>query len=312
MVDDVKALMKILLLYVPLPLFWALQDQQGSRWTFQAARMTGEVGSFTIKPDQMQVVNPLLIIVFIPLWDVLVYPLLHRCGIRRPLQKMTLGMVMAGLAFFISAIVELQLEKSDPIVPGPYEGQLRLFNGIDCPLVIRSNVSDDAQFTLNSMSMFERKHIGVTEKSNYSFASESSASSSCASSIRLSGNFLITPNEATSYFLTRSYERNATPYFVMYKDSPEKPHQGLPTLRVLSTTSQLREVKFKAIDKDIFRLYATDSQELKPIPTGVYDVLVDNVPVHNIQIFPGAVYTYVLTEKTPNYYVRKAIFFVIN
>lgn len=28
---------------------------QGSRWTFQATRMDGEVGSWTIKPDQMQV-----------------------------------------------------------------------------------------------------------------------------------------------------------------------------------------------------------------------------------------------------------------
>lgn len=86
LVDDVKSLMKILILYIPLPFFWALQDQQGSRWTFQATRMDGEVGFFTIKPDQMQVINPLFIILFIPLWDLFVYPMLEKVGIKRPLQ----------------------------------------------------------------------------------------------------------------------------------------------------------------------------------------------------------------------------------
>lgn len=49
--------------------------------------MNGEVGGyFTIKPDQMQVINPLLIILFIPLWDLFVYPALAKIGIKRPLQ----------------------------------------------------------------------------------------------------------------------------------------------------------------------------------------------------------------------------------
>lgn len=90
LVDDVKSLMKILILYIPLPFFWALQDQQGSRWTFQATRMDGEVGFFTIKPDQMQVINPLFIILFIPLWDLFVYPMLEKVGIKRPLQVFTM------------------------------------------------------------------------------------------------------------------------------------------------------------------------------------------------------------------------------
>lgn len=54
MVNDIKSILKILLLFVPLPLFWALFDQQGSRWTFQATRMDGNIGFMQIKPDQMQ------------------------------------------------------------------------------------------------------------------------------------------------------------------------------------------------------------------------------------------------------------------
>lgn len=112
MIDDVKVLMRVLFLYLPLPVFWALFDQQGSRWTFQATRMDGDMGSWDLKPDQLQVLNPLLILIFIPLYDVAFYPLLRLVGIRRPLQKLTMGGILAGIAFIISGVVELNLEVS--------------------------------------------------------------------------------------------------------------------------------------------------------------------------------------------------------
>lgn len=42
------------MLYAPMPIFWALFDQTGSRWTFQADKMNGDIGFYTIKPDQIQ------------------------------------------------------------------------------------------------------------------------------------------------------------------------------------------------------------------------------------------------------------------
>lgn len=55
LIEDIKATLKVLVLYIPLPVFWALFDQQGSAWTFQAKRMDGYIGFYTILPDQMQV-----------------------------------------------------------------------------------------------------------------------------------------------------------------------------------------------------------------------------------------------------------------
>jgi solute carrier family 15 oligopeptide transporter 1 len=72
--------------------------------------MTGELGGWSLKPDQMQVVNPLLILVFIPVFETVLYPLLSKCNIKRPLQKLGIGGILAAVAFVISAIVELQLE----------------------------------------------------------------------------------------------------------------------------------------------------------------------------------------------------------
>lgn len=143
MVSDVKDVLKILLLFVPLPLFWALFDQQGSRWTFQATRMNGDIGFTEIKPDQMQVINPLLILVFIPIFDCAIYPFLAKLGLRRPLQKLAAGGYLAAIAFLISGIVELQLEKTYPVFPAPSESQVRIFNGIGCNYSMSSSVTND-------------------------------------------------------------------------------------------------------------------------------------------------------------------------
>lgn len=37
LVGDIRRLSRILVLYLPLPLFWTLYDQKGSRWTIQVS-----------------------------------------------------------------------------------------------------------------------------------------------------------------------------------------------------------------------------------------------------------------------------------
>lgn len=88
-----------------------LENIQGSRWTFQATRMNGVIsGGFGIKPDQMQVVNPILVLLFIPVFDRIIYPLLAKCNLlKKPLQRLTFGLFFAGLSFVVSGIIELTL-----------------------------------------------------------------------------------------------------------------------------------------------------------------------------------------------------------
>lgn len=121
LVTETKILLNVLVLYLPLPLFWALFNQQGSRWTEQALRMNGSVpyfisnGSalyFEIQPDQIQMANPLLILLLIPLFEVAFYPLLRIFGIYRPLQKMTFGGILAAVAFVLSMLVQIQIDNS--------------------------------------------------------------------------------------------------------------------------------------------------------------------------------------------------------
>ncbi|XP_031627533.1 peptide transporter family 1-like [Contarinia nasturtii] len=113
LVGDIRTLKKILILYLPLPLFWSLFDQQGSRWTLQAKHMNGDLGFYTIKADQIQLMNPLMILTFIPAFEAIVYPFLNKIGLGRPLQRLTIGGLLAGASFFLSALVEFWIESSD-------------------------------------------------------------------------------------------------------------------------------------------------------------------------------------------------------
>ncbi|KAI5058534.1 hypothetical protein GOP47_0026704 [Adiantum capillus-veneris] len=115
-VEDVKTLLQVLVVLLPAPLFWALFDQQSSKWVFQAREMNGHVswlGGLVIQPDQMQAVNPVLILVMIPLFDQVVYPLLEKLGLSlRPIQRMLAGMLLCALAFLMSGFLQLAIDSS--------------------------------------------------------------------------------------------------------------------------------------------------------------------------------------------------------
>lgn len=110
LINDIKAALQVMKLFIPIPIFWALFDQQGSRWTFQATRMTGEIGNFLLQPDQMQVFNPFLVLAFIPLFETCLYPLMRKIGLRTPLRILSIGGFLASLSFVVAAMVEFQLE----------------------------------------------------------------------------------------------------------------------------------------------------------------------------------------------------------
>lgn len=130
--------MRVLFLYLPLPIFWALFDQQGSRWTLQASQMDGFVTKdFRIKPDQIQSINPLIIIVMIPLFEYAVYPFFARFGmLKKPLQRIVVGGLLGAVAFVVCAIFQLQIEKGLPIGPSANQAQIVLVNGLDCQITI--------------------------------------------------------------------------------------------------------------------------------------------------------------------------------
>ncbi|XP_038572448.1 solute carrier family 15 member 1-like [Micropterus salmoides] len=139
LIAQVKMVLKVLFLYIPLPMFWALFDQQGSRWTLQATTMNGDFGLMIIQPDQMQTVNPILILILVPIMDSVIYPLISKCNLNfTPLKRMTVGMSLAALAFVAAGLVQIQIDKTLPKFPSSSVGQAKFINMIDRTLTIEA------------------------------------------------------------------------------------------------------------------------------------------------------------------------------
>uniref|UniRef100_A0A671MTS6 Solute carrier family 15 member 1-like n=1 Tax=Sinocyclocheilus anshuiensis TaxID=1608454 RepID=A0A671MTS6_9TELE len=120
LIAQIKMVLKVLFLYIPLPMFWTLFDQKGSRWTLQATTMTG---------DFVCTVNPILILTLVPIMDRLIFPLIQKCGLNfSPLKRMTVGMLFAAMAFVSAALVQIEIDKTLPNFPSSSESQLKVVN----------------------------------------------------------------------------------------------------------------------------------------------------------------------------------------
>jgi len=117
--EGLQAVAKLVPIYLCVAMFWALFDQQGSSWILQLEKMDlhwqllGWSGRW--ESSQIQSVNGLLILVFIPLFSYVVYPVLNKLTPMTPLKKMSIGFFITVLAFVAIALIEEGLEPLDAI-----------------------------------------------------------------------------------------------------------------------------------------------------------------------------------------------------
>lgn len=120
--DTRRALLRILPVFGLVAVFWALYDQTGSSWVLQAKSDLMDKNlrffgwSVALLPSQIQVINPALILVFVPLFSVVLYPLADRLGLRTtPLRKIGLGFFLAALSFALIAGLEFRIFQNEPV-----------------------------------------------------------------------------------------------------------------------------------------------------------------------------------------------------
>uniref|UniRef100_A0A8C5FNS5 Solute carrier family 15 member 2 n=1 Tax=Gadus morhua TaxID=8049 RepID=A0A8C5FNS5_GADMO len=145
LIQEIKMVLRVLTLYLPLPMFWALFDQQGSRWTLQATRM-----------NMAMMLNALLILIFVPIFDFIIYPLVGLCRVNiTPLRKMACGMIFAAIAFGLAAFVEINVVKSVVEPAGPGESLVQVYNLMegDLSLSLPVPASDPLKMPISSFQV---------------------------------------------------------------------------------------------------------------------------------------------------------------
>ncbi|MDB6110423.1 MAG: TGF-beta receptor type extracellular region [Pedosphaera sp.] len=107
--DGLKALANLLPIYVFIALFWSLYDQSSSAWVEQAKNMNLHLFGHDWQPEQIQAANPILILIYIPLFTYVIYPALNKFFPLTPLRKMSIGFFFAVASFLVPAWIEARI-----------------------------------------------------------------------------------------------------------------------------------------------------------------------------------------------------------
>ena len=115
-VEEIKRALVACQVFVFFPIYWVVYSQMLNNFISQA----GTMELHGIPNDIMQNIDPLTIIIFIPIFDRLIYPLLRRFGIRfKPITRITWGFFFGALAMAYAAIVQHIIYISPPCYNAP-------------------------------------------------------------------------------------------------------------------------------------------------------------------------------------------------
>lgn len=205
-ISDVKAFCKVIFMFLPVPVFWALFDQQGilflkyahfvvyvimcfflkigSRWTLQAQKLNTQLSAdFSLKADQIQSINSVLVLLLVPVFNWIVYPLFKKCNLlTRPLQRMVIGMLLAVIAFIVSAGLEYKVQSeflnrnlhnpsnNDKLINlTPFTLDLNLIKNSDMPANITENVQLQPHMVYFIKNEFDNSSSVLLNNNNMKF-----------------------------------------------------------------------------------------------------------------------------------------------
>uniref|UniRef100_A0A8C5U3V3 Solute carrier family 15 member 2 n=1 Tax=Malurus cyaneus samueli TaxID=2593467 RepID=A0A8C5U3V3_9PASS len=210
LIGEVKMVTRVLFLFIPLPMFWALFDQQDSALWF---------------------LNPLLILVFIPIFDLGLYPLINMCKLNfTPIRKMATGMILAGLAFGLAAIIEVKINETDMPRLVPKESLIRVLNLAKNPV----------QVTIQDKDLFQQPVESFQNPTEYSKLILNGEQQSLHFTLQHQGLTLAfnnTVKEKSVYSLI-VFEAEGSLSSRLITDLEAKPENGLAAVRFINGLSQ--------------------------------------------------------------------------
>ncbi|KAI0055438.1 peptide transporter PTR2A [Artomyces pyxidatus] len=110
-VEEVRRGFKACSVFVWYPLWWLAYNQIVNNLTSQAATMVTN----GLPNDVINNLDPFALIIFIPIFDIIVYPFFRRIGFNfTPIKKITAGFITGAAAMIWAAVVQHYIYKRNP------------------------------------------------------------------------------------------------------------------------------------------------------------------------------------------------------
>jgi POT family proton-dependent oligopeptide transporter len=113
-IDAAKSVPPILMVFALIPIFFSLFDQTNSTWVLQGQKMVPATFlSFNVGAEEMQSMNPLIVMILVPLFTLGIYPYIGR--LASPLNRMTIGMFVAAGSYLVVATLQRHIENGEQL-----------------------------------------------------------------------------------------------------------------------------------------------------------------------------------------------------
>lgn len=116
-IENVRTVLRIVGIFATVPIFWSLFDQSSSTWVLQGEKMLSfKILGFDVNAETMQSTNALMVMLFIPIFTIWLYPLVEKLGVRAtPLRRMSVGMVLAGASFLVVGWLQTRIDGGEKL-----------------------------------------------------------------------------------------------------------------------------------------------------------------------------------------------------
>lgn len=101
--EGIFAVLKLGIIYSFVAVFWGLFDQTGSSWVIQAQDMDRRFMGVEWLESQIQVLNPILVMILIPLFQLVVYPGVNQFFKLTAIRKISIGLFLTVGSFWVVA-----------------------------------------------------------------------------------------------------------------------------------------------------------------------------------------------------------------
>lgn len=111
-VEAVRSVWQIIAVFSVIPVFWALNDQNSSEWVLQARQLDLHVMGYTLLPEQVQSANAILVLLYIPLFNYLIFPFLKKRNMElSAYKKIGVGFILTMLSFVIIYWLQVKIDQ---------------------------------------------------------------------------------------------------------------------------------------------------------------------------------------------------------
>ncbi|KAF6839851.1 MFS peptide transporter [Colletotrichum musicola] len=150
-VEELKRALRACKVFVFYPIFWVCYGQFSTNFVTQAGQMEGH----GMPNDFMQNFDPISILIFTPVLDKIVYPLLRKVGIElKPIMRITIGFWLGALCLAYAAIVQHLIYKAGPCYEAPGNCPEGLVDGSSLPNHVHIAVQTPAYVFIGLSEIF--------------------------------------------------------------------------------------------------------------------------------------------------------------